>query len=225
MPRWEKMFCTSVSSVPWPKVVETKKYMSLHHNVMNWDDSACREAFDSAKRRFWAEINGLPCDISLPDPNIYIDDIDWDSSVDPELLLDLEREVKVPTGKEKAEEVVILDSSFLLNQSFSCTGWGDAESDTPKQTDLFTGAQVNQHGNNCILSPGQQYYASGEAAKEYGWQNYRNDSWGWNQKGHYHSDAFKMGREGAGWNRRTWNVYNRKEENMSWIPAAKNPRP
>ncbi|GFY84729.1 hypothetical protein Acr_03g0015030 [Actinidia rufa] len=74
VPSWEKKFCTVVGSIPWRK----------RHSK-------------NAKNRFWAEINGLPCDISLPDPDIYIDQIDWNSKVDPELVFS-------PTGWGDAEE-------------------------------------------------------------------------------------------------------------------------
>nr|XP_027186949.1 uncharacterized protein LOC113783901 isoform X1 [Cicer arietinum] len=122
VPRWEKMFCSSVGSVPWEKLVETKKYMYLYDNVVNWNDSASEEAFDNAKSRFWSEINGLPCDIPLPDPDIYIDDIDWSSTIDPELILDLERDAIVPSDKENDAEVVIIGDALLVNQSFFCIG-------------------------------------------------------------------------------------------------------
>ncbi|KAK9289436.1 hypothetical protein L1049_007591 [Liquidambar formosana] len=60
--------------------------------VVKWNDSAGEEAFHNAKNRFWAKINGLPCDLPFPDPDIYIDEIDWNPNIDPELVLDLERE-------------------------------------------------------------------------------------------------------------------------------------
>lgn len=127
MPSWEKRFVAIVGSIPWRSVVETKKYMYLHNNVMEWDDSACKEAFDNAKNRFWAEINGLPCNIGLPDPDMYIDDIDWNSTIDPELILDLKREPAL--SEQGNDEGVIIGNSHILNQSFYCTGWGEAELD------------------------------------------------------------------------------------------------
>lgn len=66
--------------------------MSCYKNVLEWDDSASEEAFHNAKQRFWAQINGLPCEISPPEPDIYIDIIDYDAYIDPELVLDLDRE-------------------------------------------------------------------------------------------------------------------------------------
>ncbi|KAK9922168.1 hypothetical protein M0R45_030648 [Rubus argutus] len=131
VPSWEKKFCTSVGSVPWGKLLDTKRCMYLYENVVHWNDSAGEEAFHNAKNRFWAKINGLPCDISLPDPDVYIDEIDWNSSIDPELVLDLEREPK-PSDDETKGEGVILGHPLLLNQSFSCTGWGDAEENFKK---------------------------------------------------------------------------------------------
>ncbi|XP_062004415.1 uncharacterized protein LOC133721740 [Rosa rugosa] len=131
VPSWEKKFCTSVGSVPWKKLLDTKRCMYLYENIVQWNDSAGEEAFQNAKNRFWAKINGLPCNISLPDPDIYIDEIDWNSSIDPELILDLEREPK-PSDDETKGEGVIVGHPLLLNQSFSCTGWGDAEDDFKK---------------------------------------------------------------------------------------------
>ncbi|KAE9621669.1 hypothetical protein Lalb_Chr01g0017211 [Lupinus albus] len=116
VPSWEKKFCSSVGAVPWRKLLESQKYMYLHENV--------------------AEINGLPCNILLPDPNIYVDDVDWNSCVDPELILDLERDRTVLGDEARDQEVVILDSYLLMDQSFSCTGWGDAEAATPKPNDM-----------------------------------------------------------------------------------------
>lgn len=134
MPSWEKKFCASVGSVPWRKLLETKRYLYLYDNVIKWNDSAVEEAFNNAKNRFWAQMNGFPCNISLPDPNIYIDDVDWNSSVDPELLLDLEREPNSPSMDN--ENVVVFDGLLIPNQPLMCTGWGDAEEDFQKVTEL-----------------------------------------------------------------------------------------
>ncbi|XP_019442411.1 PREDICTED: uncharacterized protein LOC109347144 [Lupinus angustifolius] len=129
VPQWEKMFCSKVGAVPWKKLVETKKYLSLHENVMNWDDSACIEAFDNAKKRFLASIQGLPYDTPLPDPDIYIDDIDWNSTVNDELIMELESETNVSVD----EGVVLLDYSILYKETFGCIGWGDAEVEDPSK--------------------------------------------------------------------------------------------
>ncbi|XP_059649165.1 uncharacterized protein LOC132295099 [Cornus florida] len=107
VPSWERKFCTLVGSIPWQKVVVAKKYMHCHSDVINWNDSAGEEAFHNAKKRFWAEINSLPCDITLPDPNIYIDEIDWNSKIDPELMLDVDREYFNPDEGKNNDKVEI----------------------------------------------------------------------------------------------------------------------
>ncbi|XP_047334302.1 bifunctional endo-1,4-beta-xylanase XylA-like isoform X1 [Impatiens glandulifera] len=90
IPSWEKQFC-KFASVPWGKVLFVKKYMHMHEEIVKWNDSSGEEAFNDAKQRFWAHINGIPCDICLPDPDMYIDkNIDWNTSIDPELIASLD---------------------------------------------------------------------------------------------------------------------------------------
>ncbi|KAL1201500.1 hypothetical protein V5N11_002701 [Cardamine amara subsp. amara] len=124
VPAWEKDFCAVIGSVPWWKLVERKRYIHIYDRVIEWDDSAVADAFKNAKSRFWAEINGFTCDLPLPDPDVYIDDVDWDAEVDTELMLDLERGPEPRTGEE--EPVVIFDALALTGDHWG-TGWGDAE--------------------------------------------------------------------------------------------------
>ncbi|EOY09111.1 Uncharacterized protein TCM_024498 [Theobroma cacao] len=178
VPSWEKKFCTLVGSVPWRKLLETKRFMYLYDNVVQWNDSAGEEAFYNAKNRFWAEINGLPCDIRLPDPDSYIDEIDWDSEIDPELLLDLEREPNTPDEKDKSENVVILGNSLLLNQSFSCGGWGDAEEGVVKENNMSS----NWKNQDCENSWEQNYASNNCNMKDIEYRNCWNNSWEWNRR-------------------------------------------
>ncbi|XP_031500873.1 uncharacterized protein LOC116264658 isoform X2 [Nymphaea colorata] len=143
VPAWEKEFCATVCLIPWWKVCEAKKIMPLYENVVQWNDSAGEEAFSNAKKRFWAKINGLPCDVSLPDPDIYIDEIDWDSidDVDPELLLALEQQEPIVAEKSKGDslnseqpgstgnnwENFVVFSCHQGNNLFPCSGWGDGD--------------------------------------------------------------------------------------------------
>lgn len=69
--------------------------------MLAWDDSAGKEAFDNAKARFWAEINNLPSEIPLPDPNMYIQEVD-----------------------HGAENLSVHSSSAPFR---SRTGWGDGD--------------------------------------------------------------------------------------------------
>ncbi|GAB4827799.1 hypothetical protein Ancab_034685 [Ancistrocladus abbreviatus] len=96
VPLWEKKFCYLIGRISWEKILGAKKFLHCHSNILGWDDSASEEAFHNAKQRFWAKINGLQCDIQLPDPDMYIDDIDWNPHIDPELIEDLDQEYFVP---------------------------------------------------------------------------------------------------------------------------------
>ncbi|XP_077242561.1 uncharacterized protein LOC143883081 isoform X1 [Tasmannia lanceolata] len=97
--------------------------MSYYKNIAQCDDSSGKEAFQNVKARFWAEINGLPFDIPLPDPDIYTDEIDWNSDIDPELPLDLDKKPPAPSDEEKDEKLGWDSFNFPI----PCTGWGDDE--------------------------------------------------------------------------------------------------
>ncbi|KAL0453158.1 UNVERIFIED_CONTAM: hypothetical protein Slati_1293900 [Sesamum latifolium] len=127
VPSWEKEFCKVVGSLDWETLLQMKRFMHLYENVIKWNDSAGEEALSNAKKRFWAEINGLPCDISLPDPDLYIDKIDWDSEVDPQMQSDIEFEPMISNAEKDHDPVVIFGDSLLPNQEYSVTGWGDDE--------------------------------------------------------------------------------------------------
>ncbi|KAJ6304195.1 hypothetical protein OIU77_017963 [Salix suchowensis] len=213
VPSWEKRFCYSVGSIPWRKLLETKKIMYLYENVVQWNDSAGEEAFHNAKSRFWAEINGLPCNISLPDPDIYIDQIDWNSNVDPELVLDLEREPKDGDETSKREEVVIIGSSLLLNQPYSCAGWGEVEEEFQKVPDL---ALDPGHGdfNHTVTKDDIPWEKNvthpSEAINEDGWGNWWNDSCGWGNREWEANNDQKNVSDGTGGHWGTWDGQDRK---------------
>ncbi|KAK4372088.1 hypothetical protein RND71_007472 [Anisodus tanguticus] len=99
VPSWEIDFCRS-AGIPWHKVVSAKKYMYCYDNVVKWDDSAGQEALDDAKRRYWAWLSGVHPQSPPPNPDMYIDKVDWDSTIDPELILDLDREYFNPNEPE-----------------------------------------------------------------------------------------------------------------------------
>ncbi|XP_039127899.1 uncharacterized protein LOC120263982 [Dioscorea cayenensis subsp. rotundata] len=61
-----------------------------YKKVQEWDDSAGLEAFQNANFCQWAKINNCQCNIPLPDPDMYIDDVDYDVFIDPELVADLD---------------------------------------------------------------------------------------------------------------------------------------
>ncbi|KAK7334744.1 hypothetical protein VNO80_26506 [Phaseolus coccineus] len=105
IPQWEKKYCTTVGWVPWQKIVDSKTLICCHSNVSDWNDSAAEEAFLNAKKRYWAKINSLPCDISLPDPDTYIDQIDWNPSIDPDLIKEVDNALFTVLDEEQIEEM------------------------------------------------------------------------------------------------------------------------
>lgn len=196
--------------------------MHLFEHIVNWDDTAGKEAFDNAKARYWAEMNGLQCNLSLPDPDMYIDDVDWEARLDPELYEDLESEAKAPI-EEVINEVVLLGGSLFVNeQRIPPTGWGDDEAEASKPFVPNTAFQVwhpNLHASNLVAESGQQqYYAPVDYSKGYEWQHFRNDPWRGNHREHY-----GRGRHGGNGNwGGTWEGYNRKRESMPWSNNAYN---
>ncbi|CAN8237332.1 unnamed protein product [Cochlearia groenlandica] len=165
VPAWEKDFCAVIGSVPWSQVVEAKRFMYLYDRVVQWDDSAGEDAFKIAKSRFWAEINGFPCDLPLPDPDVYIDDIDWDAEVDAELILDLERGPDPVIAEEEREHVVILDALVIDGQYSGGVGWGTGWGDAEGVNEEIVGAvkpESSWDGQRCD-----------------GWNE---DSWGFEEK-------------------------------------------
>eukprot|EP01018_Ginkgo_biloba_P038910 Gb_19719 [translate_table: standard] len=78
VPSWEREFCKSVG-IQWKDLCEAKLYTPIYEDILNWKDSAGEEAFSNAKQRYWAQYNGINCEIALPNPDLYIDEIDWDS--------------------------------------------------------------------------------------------------------------------------------------------------
>ncbi|KAF8396202.1 hypothetical protein HHK36_017815 [Tetracentron sinense] len=224
VPLWEKKFCTIVGSIPWRKIVEAKKLMPYYENVVQWNDSAGEKAFHNAKNRYWAEINGLPCNISMPDPDIYIDEIDWNSYIDPELLLDLDQEPVAPDEGEKDGQVGFSgDSLFFLNRPVPCTGWGDAEENPVRTANNSSSApgfgdcdrNVDNHDNPWESSNNPwecSFVQSNGAVKDRTWGGCGDNSRGWNQWENDVNDSvdLEFRRTGGGWG--TWNENCRKRE-------------
>lgn len=86
-----------------------------HDYVINWDASAGEEAFNNAKSQFLAQVNGSHCSISQPDPDTYIEKINWDPYIDPELIKDLDRVFFNPDEVNKEESNS--DSSLKLPEN------------------------------------------------------------------------------------------------------------
>lgn len=197
--------------------------MYLYENVVKWNDSAGEEAFHNAKSRFWAKINGLPCNISLPDPDIYIDEIDWNCNVDPDLLLDLEREPKTPVVGERHEVIVSLYEALGGYRSYTCIGWGELKEDFQKPK--------AEHGNcDQNVDDGENSWEMNYAPKNNGAlrNEYLNNSVGWKDWGnnhnytqnhnhhHNHNESYNRFTNGI-W--RTWDA-NCKNSGGNWYHSS-----
>uniref|UniRef100_A0A1J3FUL4 Uncharacterized protein n=1 Tax=Noccaea caerulescens TaxID=107243 RepID=A0A1J3FUL4_NOCCA len=225
VPAWEKDFCAKIGLVPWSKVLEAKRFMSLYGSVVKWDDSAGEDAFKNAKSRFWAEINGFPCDLTLPDPDVYIDDVDWDAEVDTELILDLERG-PAPISEEGEEHVVILDALVLSGQYSGLgwgTGWGDAEGineenagngkpenswDDQKCDGWYDGWDLNNNNNNNSFKTGCWDHNNTSNFKNEAWghnNSFKNESWD-----HKNSNSFNYKKV------ENWNCKDQGRESREW---------
>ncbi|KAL2501788.1 uncharacterized protein Fot_35636 [Forsythia ovata] len=149
-----------------------KKFVHLYDNVMNWDDSEGKEVFQNAKTRFWSAKHGVPCDIPLPDPDLHIDKIDWDSENDIELPFDLDINPVFPDPDENREPVVIFGDSFFVNQAFSPTGWGDYEENMKIPTNSTSANHVDPWEHNW----GNAF----PNAAPIGWTGFCNNAWNFN---------------------------------------------
>ncbi|XP_052171270.1 uncharacterized protein LOC127787330 [Diospyros lotus] len=198
VPSWERQFCILVGSVPWEKVVVARHYMFCHNDVVKWNDSAGEEAFNNAKERFWAAINGLPCDIPLPDPNIYIDEIDWNPHIDPELIAGLDREYFNPDEGEKDKKVETTNEKVQNSPSTCAIGWQsnlfgcespwegnvlrdvEASKDVAKGWDRWDGTKNEPRNLNTIKNPWERTCTLDEGKlKDNAWGSWGDKSRGW----------------------------------------------
>ncbi|CAM0883209.1 unnamed protein product [Alopecurus aequalis] len=162
VPLWEKKFCTDACSIPWGKLCETKKLMSMYTNIVDWDDSAAFEAFRDAKNRYYAVYHGQPCDIPLPDPNMYIDVVNLDEYLDPELVADLERSRRSLPRRDTTTAPNGWDSFIFTNKPVPATGWGDGE------TTHTLGQQCSVNWDNYVEQPVEANFKQGSG----NWDNY-----------------------------------------------------
>lgn len=200
LPSWEKRFVTSVGSLSWKKFLEAKEFTHLYDNILKWDDSAGKEAFRNAKDRFYAKIHGLPCDIQLPKPDLYIDQVDWNSEIDQDLILELESDSVAPDPNCEREPVVIFgDAIPNPYQHYSPYGWGDSD-DKMKKTanDDNNGINWDDYVNkwdDWDVGPGNHSWVWSEnnnnnkAEVDQGWNDQNNNfhSHVNNEKNNYHS--------------------------------------
>ncbi|MBA0769942.1 hypothetical protein Gotri_018628 [Gossypium trilobum] len=102
LPTWEKKFCIEVGAMPWERFVEAKKNLYENDKVFEWDDSA----------------------------DLYIDNIDWNSEIDPELF----SEIKSLTDNENEEKdnTKEIDWFPIPLEEIQATGWDEYEEPSPR---------------------------------------------------------------------------------------------
>nr|KJB20931.1 hypothetical protein B456_003G173000 [Gossypium raimondii] len=108
LPAWEKKFCIKVGAMPWKRFVESK------NNLFKTDKEA--------KQRFWEYYHRFPCTNKVPSnaADTYIDDIDWNSKIDPKLFLEIN---SISDDEEEEEEIKRIDSFSILLEQIKATGW------------------------------------------------------------------------------------------------------
>ncbi|XP_073147487.1 uncharacterized protein [Henckelia pumila] len=175
VPSWEVDYCNSLK-IPWYKISASKKYIYGYPTILNWDDSAGKEAFHNAKQRYWAMINGLPCDKPLPDRDMFIDEIDWNPYLDPELMTDIETLYFNPDKSHKIDELETINEEV-------------EHAEGPNDT--------NQRTNN----PWERDHSPSFRDTLMGWRQYH-DSWEQSQDKIADSikdNGWRSGKQSSGW--------------------------
>lgn len=199
VPSWEKRFCTSVCLIPWGRIVGAKITLGAYKNIAEWDDSAAFEAFQNAKSRYWAYINNLPCDIPLPDPDMYIEKVNHNVVIDPKLIEDLEKEQPPPLPDCKKEGSSGWESLIFENKQTPTTGWGNAWGgstsghhsvdwdqfvEEQRQSPGWGETNLSKHGDSSNTWNfhgswgGQKDCSWGDGRNTNSWNNGRDHTWG-----------------------------------------------
>ncbi|XP_047980236.1 uncharacterized protein LOC125221934 [Salvia hispanica] len=239
VPSWEIDYCHSCK-VPWNKVLASKKYIYSYPSVLNWDGSAGKEALENAKQRFWAKINGHLCDNPLPDPDMYIDEIDWNPYIDRELMEDLDLQVFYPDEAEKLgqldtinEEVECAQTQHDKKQYTSDNPW---ERDQVHGTDNLKQANAWDRWDDTLNlrndDPWEQSCRKLVGSSKDNTWGIRSESWEWPQGlDKTQSSSFADSGRGKSWNcnEKTmavredgWGQGHRENNSWSWGPGNNN---
>ena len=177
------------SAIPWKQFLEAKKYAYLYNSILNWDDSAAEEAFKTAKDAFYANLQGIPCDVKSHDPDIYNNKIDWNSQENNDLIRDFESQ-PVDQDIDSNHEPVVIFGDALPDpyKNYAPYGWGDAddkvkgswgEADDKVKGSWGVGEDMNKGDGNGIKW--EEYIKDGKIIRDdtdAGCKN--NDWWDWN---------------------------------------------
>lgn len=228
IPLWEKQYCTIVGLVPWQKIVDAKLFVYCHGNVFDWNASAAEEAFQNAKKRYWAKMNSLPDDISLPDPDTYIDQIDWNPYIDPELVKEVDSAYFALPDEEQENAMKNKRTKTAVNSEnpSECTdtplsgpvennkvqGWNHGNSGNDDITDNPWECSIT-HGNGGLTDNAGE----GGLVKSWGWnegKNHNNQCKDWNSGNLQKDKGWGEGRDSSWCQQQPNNLAN--ISNSSW---------
>jgi hypothetical protein len=188
----------------------------MYKNILQWDDSGALESFQAARSRFNAEYIGEPCDNPLPDPDMYIDQVDHDCIIDPELIADMEKELVFPETTKVRHRTATgtngWDSIVCTDRVVPAAGWGswgdsddkDKEKDNLNNWDIYVENKLVEStgwGNNDWFNDPWE-----RGNKATGWGNNDISSFSaWGQKEDANNDGWNNS-----WNNNSW--YRRRND-------------
>ncbi|XP_074297140.1 uncharacterized protein LOC141627821 [Silene latifolia] len=212
----ENKFCRMVGGVSWKHVIENQKYMYLYDKIIKWEDSAVEEAYWDAKTRFLAEVHGEPCDVELPDPDIFNDKIDWDAAVDPGLLSDLDN--KAVVKQDDIGGVIIEIPPTVIESDLTPNGWGDAENVKPQQEvwddNVIVKREDQGFSNNYVYATQDTSRDQENRINGSTWNSYRRKPQYYYENGNgWHLDRKE---DGGGWNTSRYKISRYQHNNNSW---------
>ncbi|KAG8481799.1 hypothetical protein CXB51_026422 [Gossypium anomalum] len=140
--------------MPWETKIELKKNLYEHNKVFECDDS-------EAKQRFWEVYHSFPCEnkLSSNPADLYINDADWNSEIDPELF----SEIKALTNDEDGEKDndKEMDWFSIPLEEIQATRWDEYEELAPCLPILFWLKKHGRKGLYCVikLKPGDHIHS------------------------------------------------------------------
>ncbi|XP_042462604.1 uncharacterized protein LOC122046127 [Zingiber officinale] len=214
VPLWERRFCSEACGIPWERLCAIQRWITgdTQERVMRWDDSAAAEALRDSKARYCARYHGRPCGIPLPDPDMYIDEVDHDAIVDPELIADLEKPPPQYSEPDDAAAPLTTGDRVLL-EDIRPTGWDEVPEPNPLNCGRVVDAwdhstgwnevpepnRLNRDGSADAWNQGDPWSSGGGRSDFVAEDNRRNAQWGtWENKNRISDHGRRNGRKRDG---------------------------
>lgn len=174
--------------------------------MLKWDDSAAKDALFDAQKRFCSMINSLPHGPPLPDPDMYIDKIDWNPEIDPGLMSDLDKEYFNPDEAENLTSNEIPDCNNK-NKSTLDNPWESHRLEN--KPDIKDLAQSWKKWGDSLESKDEKWGSS--VNKPFGWNKGLNDT---SESTKHESDYVNSWNRGA--------LHSKSPNEKGWGDASKN---